>query len=129
VNVLFVCRGNTCRSPLAEVIARSVAPDGFTFRSAGLEPGAAIEPDTVAVAAERGYGDLGGHRPTGLTDELRAWADAVFVMEASQLACAAGARSVAGTDVPDPWRCGMAAYRATCDQLEAAIRDRLAELR
>jgi protein-tyrosine-phosphatase len=128
VNVLFVCRGNTCRSPLAEVVARSLAPEGFAFCSAGLQPGAVVTEHAVVVAAERGYGDLSGHRPRPVTAELRGWADAVFVMEERQAALVDGARTLAAADVPDPYGADIEAYRTTCDLLEAAITVRLAEL-
>ena len=127
--MLFVCWGNTCRSPLAEAIACSVAHAGFAFRSAGLEPhGSHAEPHAVAVATERGYGDLSGHVPTPLTDDLRAWADVAFVMEASQLEDVPGARMLSDGGVADPYGKDIGAYRTTADQLECAIQARLAEL-
>lgn len=34
--ILFVCTGNTCRSPMAEAIFNSLSPDGFVSSSAGI---------------------------------------------------------------------------------------------
>jgi protein-tyrosine phosphatase len=36
-NVLFVCIGNTCRSPMAENIAKSLFKDDITFSSCGIK--------------------------------------------------------------------------------------------
>ena len=45
VNVLFVCEDNTTLSVMAEAILRSVAPGRFGAYSAGLFPGAVMNPD------------------------------------------------------------------------------------
>ena len=36
INVLFVCTGNTCRSPMAEALLKSMNLDGVDVRSAGI---------------------------------------------------------------------------------------------
>ncbi len=67
INILFVCHGNTCRSPMAEALARNLAAeagrDDLVFRSCGIAPrsaGTAADPRAVACTAKRGI-DLGGH--------------------------------------------------------------------
>lgn len=86
--VLFVCTGNTCRSPLAEALFKKRLADrlgcaieelparGYQVMSAGL---AAVLGGAAAVEAEqaaRGYGaDLSAHRSRPLTPELAAQAD------------------------------------------------------
>src|SRR5262249_38096767 len=52
--VLFVCIGNACRSPMAEAIARHVAPDVIEASSAGLEPLGYISQHTKTVLTETG---------------------------------------------------------------------------
>jgi protein-tyrosine phosphatase len=58
--LVFVCKGNICRSPFAEYLARSF---GISATSAGLEaqPGHPAYPRALEVASRRGV-DLGQHR-------------------------------------------------------------------
>ena len=88
-SLLFVCKGNICRSPFAEAMARrGHIPDGvrITCRSAGIvveQPQGC--PRETLVAAERFGIDLSGHRSRGIDQGLVAEADMVFAMEAWQL--------------------------------------------
>jgi arsenate reductase (thioredoxin) len=58
--VLFVCVGNSCRSPMAEAFARAYGSDILTVQSAGLAPAAIIQPLTKQVLQEKNIttGDL-----------------------------------------------------------------------
>ncbi|CAN5123889.1 low molecular weight protein arginine phosphatase [soil metagenome] len=85
MKILFVCSGNTCRSPLAEGLARKMAAERglshMTFASAGtgaLDGGGASEA-AILVALERGI-DLSSHRIRSLTRAALAEADLVLVM-------------------------------------------------
>lgn len=83
--LLFVCTGNTCRSPMAAVIARRDVAElgwpGFEVRSAGV---AAFEGDRASAGAVRAAArnglDLSQHSATQLTAELAEWADLILVM-------------------------------------------------
>lgn len=94
--IVFVCTGNTCRSPLAEGLFRKFLADrlgcpveelpdhGYTVLSAGLAAteGGPAAPESVEVA--RMYGaDLESHASQPLTDELLASADHVITMTQS----------------------------------------------
>ena len=88
--VLFVCTGNICRSPMAEAFAtreRGDHPDaGLGFASAGshaLEGNPATQPGVVA-AADRG-GDLASHRARELSRRRVRDADLILVMAAEHL--------------------------------------------
>jgi protein-tyrosine-phosphatase len=67
MRVLFVCSGNTCRSPMAEALAKKEAArrglTGYEFQSAGMNaaPGSRAEKHAVEAMAARGL-DI-GHRP------------------------------------------------------------------
>jgi len=107
VNVLFVCTGNTCRSPMAEAIARRLDTTN-EYASAGRhahvgDPAAA---NAVAIAPE-----LSSHRARQLTPELEAWADEVVDLNERA--------------IPDPYGKDEQAYRATAAELEALIRGML----
>jgi len=52
LRVLFVCLGNSCRSPMAEAIARQVAPDLWEATSGGLTPLGYIAEPTIATLAK-----------------------------------------------------------------------------
>jgi protein-tyrosine-phosphatase len=54
--VLFICIGNSCRSPMAESIARKDACDVFDCASAGLSPLGVVQRETLATLTRNGYG-------------------------------------------------------------------------
>ena len=51
MNILFVCVGNTCRSQMAEALAKNL---GFKAQSAGTNPGEKIAENAVKVINELG---------------------------------------------------------------------------
>jgi protein-tyrosine-phosphatase/predicted ATP-grasp superfamily ATP-dependent carboligase len=80
--ILFVCKGNVCRSPFAENYARTVMNHGVQVRSAGYLPRAARGCPVLGVEAAHALGvDLAAHRSTGLTEPMMQEADAVFVFD------------------------------------------------
>ncbi len=87
-NILFVCKGNICRSPLAEVYFRSrLLPDsGISVSSAGLDTtgGKPAHPHAMAVARHYGL-SLHDHHTTQIVREMIDKADLILVMELSQL--------------------------------------------
>lgn len=146
VNLLYVCTGNTCRSPMAEVLTRARAArrglDGVRVRSAGTMAFEGSPASAGAHSAVREHGlDLDDHaaRPLG-EDELE-WADLVLVMSPSHLAavealsqgrCYAEMITEFVGDlsggVADPFGGSDEHYRDTCAQLEQlieAVLDRL----
>src|SRR5262249_9203424 len=91
--ILFVCTGNTCRSPMAEGLCKKLLAErvgcrpeelagrGFHVLSAGLTafPGGKAASEAVEVGHEFGV-DLSGHLSQLLTEELMTLADQIFVM-------------------------------------------------
>jgi protein-tyrosine phosphatase len=90
-SILFVCKGNICRSPFAEYLCRQILAErcrlDIRCASAGIaaDPREEVPAHAHAAAHARGV-TLDGHRPTLLTDALVQSFDAVVVMEADQLA-------------------------------------------
>ena len=97
--VLFVCTGNTCRSPMAEAIFRDlvarrlgcepagIEDRGVTVASAGLSAwgGSPASDQAVEVVAEQGI-DLGGHASQPLTERLVRQADVIWTLTAAHRA-------------------------------------------
>jgi protein-tyrosine-phosphatase len=81
-SVLFVCKGNICRSPFAERYARGVFPEHVRVASAGYYPVADRESPPEAVIAARSRGvDLAEHRSRLLSAQSVGDADIVFVFD------------------------------------------------
>ncbi len=149
-NLLMVCTGNTCRSPMAEGIARQmiakqlgVQPDrldqaGIAVRSAGAyaSGGMAATPEAVRAVAAAGV-DISGHQSTPLTRELVDWADVIYCMTAShRLAVLEVVPSAVdkthmvdpGADISDPIGADDEVYRATAEAIRRGLAHRLKEL-
>jgi protein-tyrosine phosphatase len=149
--IVFVCTGNTCRSPLAEALCKKLlaerlgcAPDelpqrGFIIVSAGLAAlpggGAALE----AIETARVFGaDLRGHVTRPLTPSLLAQADYLFAMTQNHLLALAaqfpgiGPRpqllAETGEDLPDPIGCEQQVYQECAHQIVHDLEIRVSEI-
>ncbi len=85
--ILFVCTGNTCRSPMAEGFAKTEFQRqnlDYTAESAGLsaDEGGANE-KSIMAAAEYGV-DISGHKARQLTLEMAEAADRIYTMTPAQ---------------------------------------------
>ncbi len=148
-HIVFVCTGNTCRSPLAQALcvkllterlgctASELAQHGFRVQSAGLAAmmGGEATPEAVEIAREMGA-DLTGHRSRPLTMELLAQADHLFTMTRNHLLMLEGIRgaptprllSLQGEDVADPIGSNLDVYRACARQIHQYLEKLLPEL-
>jgi len=146
--VLFVCTGNTCRSPMAEALFRHLVADrlgcradeierhGIVATSAGLAAwaGGAASGNAVAAAAELG-GDLRGHESQPLTESLVHQADVILTMTATHRAALLAQFPEAGgrvamlspdrRDVIDPIGGSLETYRSCARQIHEHLAARI----
>ena len=134
--LVFVCTGNTCRSPMAEALARSLAPAGWAVLSAGLHAsvGRPPTPEAVQAAAECGA-DISGHRVRSMTDAL-AFSATLLVGMTSDHAAELRARFPFAADkvrmlgdygptsihdIPDPFGGSLADYRSCIRAIRSCL--------
>jgi len=147
--ILFVCSGNTCRSPLAEAVARRVIEEegieNVEVSSAGtfaLEGGCASS-GSLEVARENGL-DLESFTTRRLTSEILDATDLVLVMEPGHRSGVLGLSPLSDTKtkllgelagqrgpdavVADPFGGSLDSYRRTYRKIDQFVREALPNL-
>ena len=138
MKVLFVDAGNYCRSPVAEVVARSLALAGgkaeWQFASAGLKDkhvGDSADPRSLAACAARGY-DLQSFRCRQISDLDYLHYDLLLAMDRENLAQVEARRPLGNAtvarlflrdrEVPDPYFGDSDGFSQMMDQVENGVR-------
>lgn len=126
--VLFVCIGNSCRSPMAEALAQHLAPDVIDAISAGLAPLGYISPATTAVLAEIGISTRQESKP--LRERDVAAAHLLINMTGRPVEHLFRAPTpVEYWDVSDPFGGDLASYRRVRDEIRGRITELAKRLR
>ena len=130
LRVLFVCLGNSCRSPMAEAIARQTAGDVMTVSSAGTIALGTVAPFTLRVLEERGY-DSSGLQSKPLTEPMKNAADVIINMTGVPTDRFFAPRDprILEWQIFDPYNCPIKDYRQTCDEIEIRIAELAARIR
>ncbi len=150
VRVLFVCTGNTCRSPMAAGLFRKYLAEKLGYRVDELESSGYIvgsagisgardlpaRPEAIASCAARGV-DIGSHRSRKLSEGLVKESSFVFVMtrgqvqqisrvwpELSQRCVLLGGEF----EIADPIGQGQETYEDCANLIESAVKERISEL-
>jgi protein-tyrosine phosphatase len=150
VKFLFVCTGNTCRSPMAEGIFKKYLAEklqckvdqleqaGYKICSGGIMDTSGFPASAGALAACAAKGiDLSAHRNKGLSKELIEESDFIFAMEqihndniialsnesADKCFLLAGDKGIA-----DPIGHPQEFFNRCADIIEASVKERISEL-
>jgi protein-tyrosine phosphatase len=139
-SILFVCTGNTCRSPMAEAFARHLTRsiEGWTFASAGVfaHPGAPASQHSIEVMKEKGI-DLTGHKArladaalleqfdwiVPMTEGHQQMLLKTFPLNPERVPTLMQFSSTGQRDIMDPFGGLPETYRRVRDQIEGALSD------
>lgn len=129
MNILFVCTGNTCRSPIAEWYLKSKNIPDLSVKSRGLSAGGEpISKNSYLVLKELGI-DGKEHISTPISPNDLLWADRIFYMSPAhftflRLYVPESKLAILGNGISDPFGGDLEVYRNCRNQITQAI-DRL----
>ena len=134
MDILFICTGNTCRSPIAEALFRVAAREAGCDARASSAGMSVFAPAPAAVNAARAASELGadlsGHIAKQVDTNLMAAADAVYCMTAEHRELlvqmfAEHAQKIKlldpDFDIDDPFGGSPERYRRVAAQIKAAV--------
>jgi protein-tyrosine phosphatase len=150
VKFLFVCTGNTCRSPMAQGFFRKYLAEklecevdyldktGYKVSSAGIIDMVSSPASVEAIVACAAKGtDIKAHRSRALSQELIEENDFIFAMSRmhrervtalSQEAASKCFLMAQDKDIPDPIGQGQQVFNRCADLIEKAVKNRISEL-
>ena len=115
MRLLFVCVGNTCRSQMAESVAKHM---GHEAQSAGTRPGSAVAQDAIKVTGEVGI-EMSGQYPKSIDDIVITGFDWIVSM-----GCGVECPTLPMDDdwgLEDPVGRGEAFYRKTLEEIKQRL--------
>ena len=129
MKILFICSGNTCRSPMAQAVFQKIAAEknlSVECKSAGIAAftGSPASENSVAELQEIGI-DLSNFRSTSITaliprlDEFDLFVPMTYSHAVALLQLGVEKKKIYlfNTDVSDPYGGDLSVYRATRDEL------------
>ena len=126
MNLLFVCTGNTCRSPMGEGIARAVGRElgvEVVTLSTGLfcVPGAKVSDEAVVAVRELVGEDISEHSSRPLTEDHKKILLRQFPFDSKKIMTVAEFGGEVG-DVEDPFGQSQEVYTKTAKQIVEYVR-------
>ncbi|WP_017756615.1 low molecular weight protein arginine phosphatase [Calidifontibacillus oryziterrae] len=142
-NILFVCTGNTCRSPMAEAVLRHKANSEYEVKSAGVfaHVGSPASQNSVEVLTKQSIPI--NHKSAQLDDELIEWSDLILTMTnahkklilerypkaADKVYSLLEFALNSPADIFDPFGGTIEDYREVYEQIDEAIKQLLVKLK
>lgn len=125
MNILFVCTGNTCRSPMAEGYLKSKNIKGVNVISRGICAMGEVSQNSVAACRDIGI-DISAHTPTQIALDDINWADRVICMshshkDALMPYCSEKDLQVLGEGITDPFGMDIEVYRRCLSEIISSI--------
>ncbi len=126
MNIIFVCTGNTCRSPMAEAYLKSKNMQDLNISSRGFSGGDTANEKSIAVMNEIGI-DISSHISRSVTaDDIQTTDKFICMTEVhKQLLLSIGANEknvfVLSTGIPDPYGFDIDIYRSCRDEIICEI--------
>jgi len=116
--VVFICVGNSCRSIMAEALARHFYGGVLEAASGGLHPLGWVAPETLQVLSEMGVATAGLHSK-GLEALDLACFPVIVNLTRRTLADLSGVHGsrLLHRPVTDPYGCGLEVYRQTREEI------------
>lgn len=125
--VLFVCVENSCRSQIAEGLARALGPGILDAWSTGSKPSGKVNETAVRLMGERGI-DLRRHLSKGLGDLPETQWDYVVTMGCGDACPFIPARAKLDWDIPDPKAMPDEEFRKVIGMIEGKVTELIANL-
>lgn len=132
MKIMFVCSGNTCRSPMAQAMFEKLCSESnieAECRGAGIVTMTGIPASDFAVEAMQEIGiDLRSYRSTSikavLLDEIDLFVPMTYnhAMTLVQLGVPKNKIYMFSHDISDPYGCGMEEYRAVRDEIAGELK-------
>lgn len=133
-NILVVCVGNICRSPIGEALLKEKYGDKKHIASAGVQAlvGKPADATSLELMAENGV-DASSHKAQQLTKEMAAEYDVILVMEkrhmqdVTRIAPTASGKTfligkwMGDKEIPDPYKRDRVAFEFAYDLIEKGV--------
>lgn len=120
LSVLFVCVHNACRSQMAGVIAKNLAPKDWNVNSAGTNPSTQVDPKAVQTLKERNL-EMNSLKPKSFDELPQFQWDYVVGMGCGDKCPWVPAKKYVEWDIPDPQDGPMELYEDLFEDLTNRI--------